>query len=80
MFPIAVITAVTGFYIKSSDPKTGDLLIGLSVAFCFFILMPLFIYHRWKGKDMKKYLLSNENIRKMQNYEKDKWREKKDKE
>lgn len=79
MFPIAMITLAVGFYLKSSDEKTGELLIGLSVAFSFFILMPLFIYHRWKDKNMRDYWLTSENIRKMQNYEKDKWREKRKK-
>ena len=29
------------------------------------VFMPLFLAHRWKGKKLKDYTLSEENIRKM---------------
>ncbi len=57
-----------GFYIKPDDPKTGHLFIGLGVVFLFFVLMPLFLYHRWKKKDVKDYMLTKENIEKMRDY------------
>jgi hypothetical protein len=34
--------------------------------------MPLFIYHRWKNRSVKDYMLTKENIKKMQDYQKDK--------
>lgn len=63
---------IIGFYIKTEDLETGNLIIGISIVSLFFVLMPLFIYHRWKGKDIKKYMLTKENIEKMQAYKKDK--------
>jgi hypothetical protein len=60
-----------GFYVKSQDEATGHLIIGASVVTGFFILMPLFIYHRWKDKSVKDYMLTKESIEKMQNYQKD---------
>lgn len=70
---IAIVAAlITGYYIKPDDPKTGDLLIGLSISGLFLVLMPLFIYHRWKNKNVKDYMLTKENIEKMQTYSKDK--------
>lgn len=70
---IAVLIGLaTGFYLKPEDPKTGDLLIGLSTLVGFFVLMPLFIFHRWRGKNLKDYMLSKENIEKMENYQKGK--------
>lgn len=70
---IAIILAVgTGFYIKSSHEATGNLIIGLALSALIFILMPVFIYHRWKDKDVKDYMLSKENIKKMQDYQKEK--------
>ena len=30
-----------------------------------FIVMPLFIYNRWKNKDIKDYMLTEESIKKM---------------
>ena len=40
-------------------------LIGFGVVGLFFITFPLFIYHRWKNKDLKDYMLTKENIDKM---------------
>lgn len=61
-----------GFYIKSVEPANGDLFIGLSMVALFFVLMPTFIYHRWKNKNVKDYMLNKENIEKMRDYTKDK--------
>ena len=70
---IAIILAVfAGFYIKATDETTGKLIIGLSLCALIFILMPVFIYHRWKDKDIKDYMLSKETIKKMQDYQKEK--------
>lgn len=80
LFFSIIILLIIGFYVRSSNVKTGDLLIGLSMVGLFFIWMPLFLYVHWKDKDVKKYWLNSENIKKMQNYEKDKKQEKRDKE
>lgn len=70
---IAVLIALgSGFYIKSGDEATGKLIIGLTLMVGFFILMPLFIYHRWKNRSVKDYMLNKENIKKMQDYQKNK--------
>lgn len=61
-----------GFYIKIDDEAAGKLMIGLSLLVGFFLLMPMFIYHRWKNKNLKDYMLTKENIKKMQEYQKDK--------
>lgn len=61
-----------GFFVKSENVETGQLIIGGSIVVGFFILMPLFIYHRWKNKSVKDYMLTKENIRKMRDYQKDK--------
>ncbi|OAD91748.1 hypothetical protein A7A78_10855 [Aequorivita soesokkakensis] len=70
---IAVCIALgVGFFIKSDNEATGNLVIGLSLMAGFFVLMPLFIYHRWKNRSVKDYMLTKENIEKMQDYQKDK--------
>ncbi|MFT6416369.1 MAG: hypothetical protein ACJARZ_001716 [Dokdonia sp.] len=38
---------------------------GMAVAGIFLVLMPLFIFHRWKDKKVKDYMLTEENIMKM---------------
>lgn len=77
LFFSVVILAIMGFYIKPSDYEKGILFIGLAVVGLFFVWMPIFLYHRWKGKDVNKYLLTKENIKKMQNHGKNQ-RNKKD--
>lgn len=56
-----------GFYIKimESNLELGDKIIGLSVLFSTFIFMPLFLYHRWKDKDIKDYVLDKEKLEEM---------------
>lgn len=69
---ISVVTGISvGFYVKSNDEKSGHLIIGASIVVGFFILMPIFIYHRWKDRNVKDYMLTKENIEKMRNFQKD---------
>jgi len=45
-----------GFYIKQTDIEEGRFYIGIGVVtLAAFVLMPLFIYHSYKGKDLSKY-------------------------
>lgn len=56
----------TGYYFKwQEDHLTGDRIIGLAVLASAFILMPLFIFHRSKGKKFKDYTFTKENLDKM---------------
>ena len=48
-----------GFYIVNSDMGKGNLIIGVGVVILGFVLMPLFIYHRYKDKDIKDFQLKN---------------------
>ena len=36
----------------------------------FFIVFPLFSYYRWKGKNLKDYMITKENIEKMRENQK----------
>lgn len=66
-----IVCLCIGFYIKTTDETTGHFLIGISVVVGFLILMPLFIYHRWKDRSVKDYMLTKENIEKMRDFQKD---------
>lgn len=48
-----------GFYIKSNGDSNGEIIIGISVLIVAFVLMPLFIYHRYKGKDLSNFKFDN---------------------
>ena len=68
---IATITAFTsiilGFIL---DVDYAQKLIGFGVMGVFFVVIPLFSYHHWKGKDPKDYMLTKENMDKMRNNQK----------
>ncbi|WP_424493019.1 hypothetical protein [Salinimicrobium sp. GXAS 041] len=62
----------TGFYFRLNDELLlGDRIIGISVLASTFILLPLFLYHRWNGKKLKDYTLSEENLKKMRERQRD---------
>ncbi len=55
-----------GFYIRAQeDLLIGERIVGVTVLFSSFVFMPLFLYHRWKGKRLKDYTLTKENLRRM---------------
>lgn len=68
-FLILLAGFAAGFYIKifESNPELGDKIIGLSVLFSTFIFMPLFLYYRWKDKDIKDYVLDKDKLDEMRN-------------
>ena len=73
---ILILAAIAvGFYFRQEDVILGDRIIGLAVLAGAFILMPLFLYHRWKGKRLKDYTLSDENLKKMK--DPDGWKKRK---
>ncbi|MDG5490803.1 hypothetical protein [Psychroserpens sp. SPM9] len=45
-------------------------LIGFGVLGLFVVVFPLFAYHRWKGKNIKDYMLTQENLEKMRENQK----------
>ena len=71
---IAVIALICiGYYFKNTgDHPTGDKIVGVGILVASFILMPIFIYHRWKNKKVKDYMLTEENLNKMRDYERKK--------
>lgn len=48
-----------GFYVKNSPDGYGEIIIGIGVLMIAFIFMPLFIYHRYKNKDIKSFTFDN---------------------
>ena len=48
-----------GFYLKNTGDLNGEIVIGIGVLIIAFILMPLFIFHRYKNKDLSNFNLKN---------------------
>jgi len=46
---------IYGFYVKSNGDANGEIVIGIGVLAIAFIFMPLFIYHRYKNKNIKDF-------------------------
>jgi hypothetical protein len=66
LFVLLLVGLTYGTYHKNSiDIAQGDKIIGFSVLFAVLVFLPLFLYHRWKGKRLKDYTLSEENLKKM---------------
>lgn len=55
----------TPLHLKASEKAFSEKLIGFGVLGLFFVFMPIFLVHRWKGKQLKDYTLSPENLKKM---------------
>ena len=53
------ITLIGYGYFQKSNELNGDMWIGMGVLLISFVLMPLFIYHRYKNKSVKDYLMTN---------------------
>lgn len=66
-FLIALGSIICGFLL---DVQYSQKLIGFGVLGLFLVVFPLFIYHRWKDKDLKDYMLTKENLDKMRENQK----------
>ena len=57
-----------GLYVNSTgNTLLGNKIIGFTVLTAAFVFMPIFLVHRWKGKRLKDYTLSRENLDKLRN-------------
>lgn len=66
LFVLLLAAFISGFAIKSFyNSALGDKIIGIAVLASSFVLMPMFIYYRSKGKKIEDYMLTKENIYKM---------------
>lgn len=61
-FILAIGSIICGFVL---DLPYSQKLIGFGVIGLFIVVFPLFIYYRWKGKSLKDYMLTQENLEKM---------------
>lgn len=68
LFLAALGSIVTGYFL---DNDWSQKLIGFGVLGLFIVVFPLFSYYRWKGKDIKDYMLTKENLDKMRENQRD---------
>ncbi|MCH2034217.1 MAG: hypothetical protein MK202_11970 [Tenacibaculum sp.] len=60
LFVIFLIWMATGIYLLNIQHEKAQIIMGLGVLYMSFILMPIFIYHRYKDGKYKKYVIQNE--------------------
>lgn len=54
---------IVGFCLLNIEHEKAKLVMGLGVFFLSFILMPIFIYYRYKDGNYKKYIINDEKLR-----------------
>jgi len=70
LFVIGLITGIILLKFTADNEIIANKIIGFSVLIVVFIVVPLFLYLRLRGKKLKDYTLTPENIKK--------WRDKLD--
>jgi hypothetical protein len=61
---LAIVSMVAyGFYLKNQFIPEGDRWIGIGVLTMSFVLMPLFIWHRYKNKKLSDYQFDLEKLK-----------------
>jgi len=63
LFGSIILVIMYGLFIKSSNEQLANRYIGFAVLALAFVFLPLFIYFRYKGKDLKKYTDLDKMIR-----------------
>ncbi|MBC8455270.1 MAG: hypothetical protein H8D66_00755 [Flavobacteriales bacterium] len=62
LFTISLILIISGYIIEDIN---SEKFIGGGTLLLFFIVIPLFLYYRWKNKKLKDFILDNEELKKM---------------
>ncbi|TYP99765.1 hypothetical protein C7447_101369 [Tenacibaculum adriaticum] len=62
LFIIFLLWMLAGAYLLAVDHEKAQVIMGLGVFFMAFILMPVFIYYRYKDGKYKKYVLDDKKI------------------
>tara|TARA_X000000368_G_scaffold387168_1_gene347685 strand:- start:583 stop:837 length:255 start_codon:yes stop_codon:yes gene_type:complete len=74
LFLSILVSLSIGFYHKNffESELDGEKIIGATVLFSVIFFLPLFLYNRWKDKNIRDYTLTKENFERMKNIKKKK--------
>jgi hypothetical protein len=50
-----------GYYIKQNESLKGDKWIGIGILITALVLMPIFLWHRYKNKNLEDYMFKFDN-------------------
>lgn len=63
IFLVIVVFLISyGYYLKNSAVLKGDAFIGIGIITLAFIVMPLFIYSRYRDKKLKSFILNPKDL------------------
>lgn len=60
---IFLLWMATGMYLLNTEHPKAQIVMGLGVFFMAFILMPVFIYYRYRDGKYKKYQIDDDKIK-----------------
>ncbi len=63
LFIIFILWMCVGAFLLKADHVKAPIVMGTGVLFLSFILMPLFIYYRYRDGKYKKYILNDKKIK-----------------
>lgn len=63
LFIIFLCWMFVGAYLINSEHPKAQIIMGLGVMYMSFILMPIFIYFRYKDNKYKKYIINDKKIK-----------------
>ena len=67
LFVVFIVWMIIGAYLLNTEHPKAQIVMGLGVLFMSFILMPIFIYYRYKDGKYKKYVINNNQNKKADN-------------
>ena len=63
LFIVFLLWMATGAYLLLTTNPKAPIVMGLGVFFMSFVLMPVFIYYRYRDGKYKKYILNDQKIK-----------------
>jgi len=63
LFVVFLVWMSVGSYLLIQEHEKAQIVMGLGVFFMAFILMPTFIYYRYRDGKYKKYILNDQKIK-----------------
>jgi len=59
---IEVVLFLVGYFIKSTNPTKGNFIVGIAVLGMAFILLPFFLFIRYKNKKLSQYMFPKDPV------------------
>ncbi len=65
VFIIFILWMCIGLFLLKTEHPKAEIVMGLGVFYLSFLLMPIFIYYRYKDGKYKKYQLNDEKLKEL---------------